>query len=147
MVFQTRKVYKAFNGIPHWAMGEKLDREGAEKLISLVKNSVWWANRTKVENVELTFIRRIKGRNPEIGAVKESWKRGILAMVDSKLYPATILHELAHIVFWPKPGASTHDEYFAGAWLYLVRRYISEEAADELQAAFERHGVKWIYSV
>lgn len=64
-------------------------------------------------------------------------RRGTPASIRS---PLIILHELAHIA---TPGDVGHGQQFAAMELRLVRRFLGDEVAADLRAAFTERGVRW----
>lgn len=139
--WQTKRVYAAEQSIRRF--GEPLSVLDAERFIAKVKNSVWWKNRTAVENVDLVIQGDVRGKCPWAGAIKESWKRGRLWINARNLFKDYILHELAHIISWPKPHHPTHDKYWVGCYLHLLRAWTDSEYGDQVQMAFIREGVEW----
>jgi hypothetical protein len=139
--WQTNKVYDAEHEVGRY--GEALSVEEAERFITKVKNSVWWCNRTKVENIELKIVGDLTGKQPDPGAIKESWKRGRLWIYVRSLYKDHILHELSHLITWPKPKHPTHGPDFVAVYLHLLQVWTSCEFAGKMQKAFTERGVEW----
>jgi hypothetical protein len=139
--WQTKKVYRAEHAVAHF--GEPLSVLEAERFIVKVKNSVWWKNRTNVANVNLIIQGDAAGKDPWAGAVKESWKKGRLWLHARKLYLDNILHELAHILSWPKFHHPTHDKDWVGVYLHLLRAWTSEGYTTQMEKAFIEEGVEW----
>jgi hypothetical protein len=139
--WQTKKVYKAEQKVKRY--GEPLSVVQAELLIAKVKNSVWWKNRTAVANVELIIQGDVRGKCPWAGAIKESWKRGKLWINARNLYIDYIVHELSHLIAWPRPHHPTHDRDWVGCYLHLLRTWTSHNYTDLMETALREEGVEW----
>lgn len=89
-------------------------------------------------------------RGPEYDDIKIVWTRhdsGVASCYTSErklclpgwaYNQKTIVHELAHMV--TKDG---HGPMFAGTALMLYRRFISNNFADDMEASYTKHGVKF----
>lgn len=139
--WQTKRVYRAEQRMKRF--GEPHSVLEAERFIAKVKNSIWWKNRTAVEDVELLIQGDIRGKCPWAGAIKESWKKGKLWINARNLYWDYILHELSHIISWPKPHHPTHDRDWVGCYLHLLDMWTDKDYADRMRVIFTEEGVEW----
>ena len=138
--FQKSKVYAAESD-----MSEKGARfesvQDIQQFVDKICGSRWFRNR--FGRVIRIVVRDGRGRRSACG---KGWNNidgryGIIKLPRWSRYTKYILHEIAHVVM---PGNTpAHGREFAKILLQLVARWMGNEAAQELRAAYRQRGVKY----
>lgn len=115
-----------------------LSVEEAQLWVDHTVHSKFWTDRSAVEEVEV----RYKGLVWCWG-MKENRKRGWIKLAYGTLCSTYIIHELTHILAWPRDNQEIHGKKFAATELALVWHLSGAYCAKLLRGYFDNHRVDY----
>lgn len=135
---QRKKIYRIEDDMP----ADNTTPEAMQAWFDWIVQRPWWQKLTDVVHVRVVFP--IVGK--QSGAYKEADNWARIEFGVFSLCRLTACHELAHILMWRPRGDAEcdHDEYFAGMYLFVIKKLCSAEDAREMAKHFAQNGVKWI---
>jgi len=118
--------------------------DGMQAWFDWVVRTKFWRDRSKVKHVAVGF--------PVTGGMSGAKKLAPhLARIDFGVFSLcrrTACHELAHILTWDADADAEEDHgpRFAGAYIAVVRRFISAQEAARMEKEFDERGIGWSHA-
>ena len=131
---QRSKLYDAEDGVDRGRAFDSVD--AVQDFVDSITGSSYWERIPGAPRV--VAVRDGRGRRHACAA--ESWYGAEVRLPRWSRNQLIVLHELAHTIT-PK-GCAPHGPEFAAGYLRLVRRFLSEDHYEALQAAFANGGVQ-----
>ncbi|MEM7167617.1 MAG: hypothetical protein AAF581_19345 [Planctomycetota bacterium] len=131
---QRARLYDAEEGVDAGRVFVSLD--DTQAFVDSITTSAFWERIPNAPRV----IRVRDGRGRRHACAADAWFGAELRLPRWSRNQLIVLHELAHTIT-PSHCAS-HGPEFAGAYLHLVRRFLSEEHYDALHESFRRADVQ-----
>lgn len=143
---QRKKVYDAEVA----ALGEPkggLTLVEAGSYATRIMRSPWWDSTHRTLHagrfrILPKVLRITDGRGRRRGSARTSSPNALIKLPRFSRVDWYILHELAHVLT-ARQDEAWHGRTFARAYILLVQRWMGDEAAGRLRAAFAEHGVKY----
>lgn len=107
-----------------------------KEFVCQVERSPWYRRNFGKRKIEVS-----PGAVDQVGAMGGLFFISVPPVYRRKL---VVLHEIAHAVYWrPSSQAQDHGPMFCAVYIFLVKQFLGEAAADEMSELFARKGVRF----
>jgi hypothetical protein len=148
MATSTNKITKRDNKVYEAELaalgygGFFIDLADAQAWLNDILASAWWKNRSRLRRIDISYgvIKRWcwAYKHPE-----QPHSEAKIDLVRGRLCEAYILHELAHMLAWPKDDeAEEHGDRFIVALLEIVRHFMPKLYYKRLIKELEERDIK-----